>query len=403
VVIVKTDHDNLKHFATKKKLSGRQARWAESLAEFDFVIEHRPGKSNPADGPSRRPDYQQAVNIVEDEMLPILQMKLRSLSAVTAPIFFSGNYSFVARHPTVLSRRQGGSLADFGECGVSSTFPEQETCPTNESALSGRGASALATEGDIRELGSSYPLRADFVEGLPESSQRRVDVVERRLSDGELRPNVDELSPNKRIIERDNSLEDRSTLLDRSVDVVPAEASIAELGSSYPLQIDFLEAGRALCARTEDVGATEGGIGELGSSYLLQSMRRDKTVLLFSRLCMMRGSCTEGCIVRPSASGGSPLPHLRSGLGLGSNRRRQFPKETSEVVPAEPPCPCRRASETGLMAIELGCICEKGTVLKPVGGVAGCKRRIPRLLHVSATETVFEPLSEPVLDALLLL
>jgi hypothetical protein len=73
------------------------------------------------------------------------------------------------------------------------------------------------------------------------------------------------------------------------------------------------------------------------------------------------------------------------------------------VVLAEPLCPCRRASETGLMAIELGCICKKGAVLKPVGGVAGCKWCILRLLYVSATEIVFEPLSEPVLDALLLL
>lgn len=28
------------------------------LAAFDFVIRHRPGKKDPADAPSRRPDYE---------------------------------------------------------------------------------------------------------------------------------------------------------------------------------------------------------------------------------------------------------------------------------------------------------------------------------------------------------
>jgi len=39
-------------------LSQRQARWAEILSSYDFVIEHLEGKKNPADVPSRRPDYQ---------------------------------------------------------------------------------------------------------------------------------------------------------------------------------------------------------------------------------------------------------------------------------------------------------------------------------------------------------
>jgi transposase InsO family protein len=52
-----TDHANLQGFMTTKSLTRRQARWAEWLAVFDFSITHRPGKTNPADGPSRRPDY----------------------------------------------------------------------------------------------------------------------------------------------------------------------------------------------------------------------------------------------------------------------------------------------------------------------------------------------------------
>jgi hypothetical protein len=39
-------------------LSRRQARWAEILSSYDLVIKHLEGKKNPADGPSRRPDYE---------------------------------------------------------------------------------------------------------------------------------------------------------------------------------------------------------------------------------------------------------------------------------------------------------------------------------------------------------
>jgi hypothetical protein len=39
-------------------LSRRQARWAEIESSHDFVIEHLAGNWNPAEGPSRRPDYE---------------------------------------------------------------------------------------------------------------------------------------------------------------------------------------------------------------------------------------------------------------------------------------------------------------------------------------------------------
>jgi transposase InsO family protein len=58
-VEILTDHHNLQGFLTTKTLIGRQVRWAEWLASFDVCITHRPGKLNPADGPSRRPDYEE--------------------------------------------------------------------------------------------------------------------------------------------------------------------------------------------------------------------------------------------------------------------------------------------------------------------------------------------------------
>lgn len=51
-VCVLCDHANLHYFMTTKELNGRQIRWAEKLAGYDFYIEYRPGGKNPADAPS---------------------------------------------------------------------------------------------------------------------------------------------------------------------------------------------------------------------------------------------------------------------------------------------------------------------------------------------------------------
>jgi hypothetical protein len=58
-ILIQCDHKNLEYFQTSKVLSRRQARWAEILSSYDFVIQHLEGKKNPADGPSRRPDYEE--------------------------------------------------------------------------------------------------------------------------------------------------------------------------------------------------------------------------------------------------------------------------------------------------------------------------------------------------------
>ena len=56
-VVVYTDHRNLEYFQTTKILNRRQARWAEILSEFNFVITYRPGEKNgKADALSRRTD-----------------------------------------------------------------------------------------------------------------------------------------------------------------------------------------------------------------------------------------------------------------------------------------------------------------------------------------------------------
>ena len=54
---IRTDHNSLQYFMTQPSLTGRQGRWAEKLADFDFKIEYVKGPSNAAaDACSRRPD-----------------------------------------------------------------------------------------------------------------------------------------------------------------------------------------------------------------------------------------------------------------------------------------------------------------------------------------------------------
>jgi len=53
--VVKTDNLANTFFKTQKKLSQRQARWQEFLAEYDFMWEYKPGRHNQvADALNRR-------------------------------------------------------------------------------------------------------------------------------------------------------------------------------------------------------------------------------------------------------------------------------------------------------------------------------------------------------------
>jgi hypothetical protein len=59
MILILCDHTNLKYLQTPTVLSQRQARWAESFSFYNFVIQHLEGKKNPADGPSRQPDWKE--------------------------------------------------------------------------------------------------------------------------------------------------------------------------------------------------------------------------------------------------------------------------------------------------------------------------------------------------------
>ncbi|KAI0991735.1 hypothetical protein K3495_g16452, partial [Podosphaera aphanis] len=43
-IAVISDHKNLEYFMSTKQLNRRQARWAEYLSRFNFIIKYRPGK-----------------------------------------------------------------------------------------------------------------------------------------------------------------------------------------------------------------------------------------------------------------------------------------------------------------------------------------------------------------------
>jgi len=67
-VLIQCNHSDLEYFQIPKVVSRRQARWAEMLSSYYFIIKHLEGKENPVDGPSRRPDYE----IGYENMMPKL-------------------------------------------------------------------------------------------------------------------------------------------------------------------------------------------------------------------------------------------------------------------------------------------------------------------------------------------
>ena len=89
-VEVLTDHHNLQGFMRQPRLNGRQARWCYYLTPYDFVIKWRSGLTNPADAPSRRPDYMVPAGdeVFEDPssgLLATLGAKIARVQQMTIP------------------------------------------------------------------------------------------------------------------------------------------------------------------------------------------------------------------------------------------------------------------------------------------------------------------------------
>jgi hypothetical protein len=76
VVRVLSNHKNLEPFMTTQVLNHRQARWAELLTSYDFVLVHIHGIHNPADGPSHRLDYAHNVLVPSGSLIPSNALRL---------------------------------------------------------------------------------------------------------------------------------------------------------------------------------------------------------------------------------------------------------------------------------------------------------------------------------------
>lgn len=109
---VYTDHDNLRGIRGVRKLNPRQARWAMLLAGFDFEVHHQAGKTNPADGPSRRPDYYTESDAV-NSLLPTLQRKVRLSTDKTLPECASA-FAIRAKNTATVAGKHRSSSAPRG-------------------------------------------------------------------------------------------------------------------------------------------------------------------------------------------------------------------------------------------------------------------------------------------------
>ncbi|GAA5826736.1 hypothetical protein JCM11251_002874 [Rhodosporidiobolus azoricus] len=72
---VLTDHDTLKHFQMQATLSKRQARWTETLADYDYKLSYIPGKQNAVADSMSRFSFPKT-----DEVMAVCRISSASLS-----------------------------------------------------------------------------------------------------------------------------------------------------------------------------------------------------------------------------------------------------------------------------------------------------------------------------------
>lgn len=107
---VMTDHHSLRYFKTQPLLSGRQSRWKDVIANYDFDIEYIKGAANPvADGLSRRPDHSSALfaMLTDDSQLARADSRSLLVPVVTTSLGIDIKRAALAdpKYQTELSRR----------------------------------------------------------------------------------------------------------------------------------------------------------------------------------------------------------------------------------------------------------------------------------------------------------
>lgn len=170
-VEVITDHENLKYFMTTKALNRRQAHWAEDLAAFDFNITWRKGSLNPADAPSRRPDYEKLREDRDQTLLPTLQNKLKCRRQLIRDQY--AEEPAVGTIVTVAAvLRSQARKKEAGEKHATSQSPSRE--PTTESIEQDEtpGLPQIVLRRDVNEaMREMAPLDP------PEESRTLVDII----------------------------------------------------------------------------------------------------------------------------------------------------------------------------------------------------------------------------------
>jgi hypothetical protein len=69
IITIYTDHKNLTYYRHAQRIAQRVARYLGELADYHFVLVHKPGISNHADHLSRRPDHDTGTDDNEDTMV----------------------------------------------------------------------------------------------------------------------------------------------------------------------------------------------------------------------------------------------------------------------------------------------------------------------------------------------
>src|SRR5271169_3060821 len=141
-ISVISDHKALEVFMTTKLLNRRQARWAELLSGFDFVLEHTPGGKNPADGPFRRPDYAENIEMPYGALIPRSALR-----------YFP---QYLDEHP----------VANGNSSTVSTLSLENLSVFTSEPTMRRLITDAYATDSLVQELGKEPPQPWSWQDGL---------------------------------------------------------------------------------------------------------------------------------------------------------------------------------------------------------------------------------------------
>lgn len=103
-----TDHLNHTYLAAKAKLSAKQAASLDDLAPFNFEIIYRPGRKNPADPLSRRPDFEAAHNPDEIQRSQLEEF-LKRFRHPRTPLLASTHLSAGATQTEVGAPKQDGT------------------------------------------------------------------------------------------------------------------------------------------------------------------------------------------------------------------------------------------------------------------------------------------------------